>query len=65
MIAVYQHACPQNHACPAVLHRPVGALIQEDIFSAPPIDRELCTECGACSQICCSFYWISDKVGVV
>jgi len=65
MITVNQHACPQNHACPAVHRCPVGALIQENIFSAPRIDPELCTECGACSQICPVFGVVSEKVAVL
>ena len=43
MIAVNKHACPQNHPCPAVGSCPVGALIQDDIFAAPRIDRDICT----------------------
>ncbi len=65
MIAVNQHFCPQNHACPAVGRCPVGALIQDSISSAPRIDRELCTECGACSQVCRVFSRVSDNVGVL
>ena len=63
MIAVNQHACPQNHPCPAVGYCPVGAIVQ-DGFSAPHIDHELCTECGSCTQICRAFSQVSDEVGV-
>lgn len=44
MIAVNEHACPQNHPCPAVSSWPVGAIIQDDIFSAPRIDHESCPD---------------------
>lgn len=64
MIAVNQHACPQNHPCPAVGRCPVGAIIQDDIFSAPRIDNELCTECGACTRVCRVFAQVPDQVGV-
>jgi Fe-S-cluster-containing hydrogenase component 2 len=64
MIAVNEHACPQNHPCPAVRSCPVGAIIQDDIFSAPRIDNELCTACGACVQACRVFSLVEDEVGV-
>lgn len=64
MIAVNVHACPQNHPCPAVHHCPQGAIIQADIFSAPRVDHELCTECGACAQVCRVFSQVPDEVGV-
>ena len=64
MIAVNEHACPQNHPCPAVRSCPVGAIIQDDIFSAPRIDHEFCTECGACPQACRVFSQVADEVGV-
>ena len=64
MIAVNVHACPQNHPCPAVSYCPAGAIIQEDIFSAPRVDEELCTDCGACTQVCHVFSQVSDEVGV-
>jgi Fe-S-cluster-containing hydrogenase component 2 len=64
MIAVNEHACPQNHPCPAVGSCPVGAIIQDDIFSAPYIDRELCTECSACAEICPVFSQVPDEVAV-
>jgi Fe-S-cluster-containing hydrogenase component 2 len=66
MIAVNEQACPQNHACPAVRSCPVGAIIQQDIFSAPRIDHELCTECGVCIQVCpvSVFTQVADAVGV-
>ncbi len=40
MIAVNVHACPQNHPCPAVQYCPEGAIVQDDIYSAPRIDEE-------------------------
>jgi Fe-S-cluster-containing hydrogenase component 2 len=52
MIAVNEQACPQNHACPATRHCPSGAIIQDDLHSAPRIDHDLCTDCGACSRVC-------------
>lgn len=64
MIAVNIHACPQNHACPAVRSCPVGAIIQDNIFSAPRIDDELCTDCGACTNACRVFSYVRDEVGV-
>jgi len=52
MITTNPSACPQNHACPAARYCPMGAIVQDDIYSAPRIDQALCTECGACSHIC-------------
>ena len=64
MIAINQDNCPQNHACPAVSRCPAGALIQDDIFSAPRVDEECCTECGVCTRVCRVFSHVSDVVGV-
>jgi len=64
MIAISEHACPQNRPCPAVGSCPVGAIIQDDIFSAPRIDHELCTECGACTEVCRVFSLVPDEVAV-
>lgn len=64
MIEVNVHACPQNHPCPAVQSCPEGAIIQHDIFTAPRIERELCTDCGACLQACPVFSRVRDEVGV-
>lgn len=64
MIAVNEHACPQNHPCPAVQYCPEGAIVQDDSYSAPRIDHGLCTECGACSKVCRVFSQIPDAVGV-
>lgn len=64
MIAVNEHACPQNHPCPAVQYCPEGAIIQDDIHTAPRIDHELCTECGACARVCRVFSTVPDEVGV-
>ena len=52
MIDVNVHACPQNHPCPAVRSCQLGAIIQDDIFTAPRIDEELCTDCGVCTLAC-------------
>jgi ferredoxin len=64
MIEVNVQACPQNHPCPAVRSCPVGAIIQDDIYSAPHIDHEFCTDCGACTQACRVFSLVADEVGV-
>jgi len=55
MIIVNEAYCPKNHRCPAVSFCPQDAVVQDDIHSAPRIDDELCTECGACMQICRTF----------
>ena len=64
MINVNAAACPQNHPCPAVVRCPAGALTQDDIYSAPRIDRELCTECGVCVTACRVFSQAADPLGV-
>ena len=64
MIHVNENACPQNHPCPAESYCPEGAIVQDDIFSAPRIDRELCTECGACTSVCRVFVQVSEPVPV-
>ena len=64
MISVNAAACPQNHPCPAVRLCPTGALTQDDVFSAPRLDQELCTECGACTSACRVFSRVADEVGV-
>lgn len=64
MIHVNVQACPQNHPCPAVRYCPEGAIVQDDIYSAPRVDDELCTECGACINVCRVFSYARDEVGV-
>jgi Fe-S-cluster-containing hydrogenase component 2 len=64
MISINPQACPQNHACPAVAACPEGAIIQDDISSAPWIDHDLCSECGACTQTCRVFSSVPDMAGV-
>ena len=64
MIAVNEHACPQNHPCPAVRYCPVGAIVQDDIFSAPCVDNEICTDCGACTSVCRVFSLAPDMAEV-
>jgi Fe-S-cluster-containing hydrogenase component 2 len=61
MIITNPYACPQNHSCPAVRRCPAGAIVQDDIHSAPRIDQDLCTECGACSHICRVFTQVTDE----
>jgi Fe-S-cluster-containing hydrogenase component 2 len=48
-----------------VQYCPEGAIVQEDIYSAPRVDDELCTECGACTKVCRVFSQVRDEVGVV
>jgi ferredoxin len=62
MIITNPQFCPQNHACPAVRTCPEGAIVQDDIYSAPRVDQDLCTECGACSQTCRVFTRVADEV---
>lgn len=64
MIAINEWACPQNHPCPAVRYCPVGAIIQDDIYSVPRIDQESCTDCGTCTQVCRVFSQVPDGVGM-
>ncbi len=64
MIVVNDRFCPQNHRCPAVSYCPQGAIVQHDIYSAPRIDHELCTECGACTQVCRTFSLVHDDAVV-
>lgn len=64
MITTNPHACPQNHACPAVRFCPTGAIVQDDIYSVPRVDHDLCTECGACSSVCRVFTQVADEVVV-
>ncbi len=65
MIHVNESACPKKHPCPAVRSCPEGAIIQDDICSAPRIDHELCTECGACTDACRVFSFATETAGVV
>jgi Fe-S-cluster-containing hydrogenase component 2 len=64
MIVVNSHACPQNHPCPAVQYCPAGAIVQDDIFSAPRIDDELCSECRDCTRVCRVFSFVPEEVPV-
>ena len=64
MITANPDHCPKNHACPAARRCPEGAIVQDDIYSAPYIDQELCTGCGACTKICRVFTMVADEVGV-
>ncbi len=62
MIVVNDRFCPQNHPCPAVATCPQGAIVQDDFFSAPRIDHDLCTECGVCAGVCRVFSVVRDEV---
>ncbi len=64
MIVTNPSACPQNHPCPAVHRCPTGAIVQESRFSAPHVDRQLCTECGLCRTICRVFTHFADEAEV-
>ena len=52
MIIVNENYCPQNHPCPVVSRCPLGAIEQKNFYSAPTINKEKCTDCGACTQFC-------------
>ncbi len=52
MVDINSNYCPQNHSCPVVETCPYGAISQENSFSAPKVDDELCTECGICTAYC-------------
>ncbi len=65
MIVVNDRFCPQNHRCPAVSYCPQDAIVQEDIYSAPRIDHELCTDCGACTRVCRTFSLVRDEAVVL
>jgi Fe-S-cluster-containing hydrogenase component 2 len=65
MIEVNEMACPKNHACPAVKRCPEEAIIQDDMHSAPRIDHERCTECGACASACPVFSLAPETTGVL
>jgi len=62
MIAVDERFCPKNHPCPTVHACPTGAIIQDDIHSAPRVDHALCTECGLCTLSCRAFVQVEDPV---
>ena len=64
MIFVNEHACPQDHPCPVVGYCRFRAIVQDDVFSAPRIDYELCTECGTCTLACRAFSREPGAVGV-
>ena len=64
MIHVNERACPQNHPCPAVRYCPEGAIVQDDVYSAPRVDHERCTECGVCTGVCGVFAQMAETAGV-
>lgn len=50
-LVVINRRCPQNHPCPSIRVCPAGALKQTG-YSAPVVDRNLCTGCGKCVRFC-------------
>ncbi|WP_304508754.1 ATP-binding protein [Anaerotignum sp.] len=52
LVKINLNKCPQNHRCPSVWVCPVGALTQENKFSAPKIHEDLCIGCGKCARVC-------------
>ena len=62
MIAVDERFCPKNHACPTVHVCPTGAIVQDDIHSAPRVDQDLCIDCGLCTGSCRTFVRVDDPV---
>lgn len=54
-IVVNEAYCPKNHYCPSVNVCPVGAIVQDNPFSAPRIDESKCTMCGKCLRSCFVF----------
>lgn len=50
MIKVDENRCPKNHYCP--ITNICSAITQKDINSAPVIDKEKCTKCGRCVNLC-------------
>ena len=51
-IEVVEARCPQNHRCPVIGVCPTQAISQESSYSAPKIDKSLCTDCGLCVRFC-------------
>jgi ferredoxin len=47
-----------------VQYCPEGAIVQDNVYSAPRIDEGLCTECGACTRVCHVFSKVQDEVSV-
>lgn len=64
MIVVNEMFCPQNHPCPAVATCPQHAIVQANVYSAPRVDQELCTECGVCTRVCRVFSLSTDDAPV-
>jgi len=52
MININEESCPQNHRCPVINVCPVGAIEQENPYSAPKINEDLCSDCGLCTNYC-------------
>ncbi len=52
MIKINEQFCPKNHTCPVIKACPLKAISQKDIFSAPEIDYNKCTDCGLCTNYC-------------
>jgi len=51
-IKIIETRCPKNHVCPIINICPADAIYQENIYSAPIIDKEKCTDCGKCVKYC-------------
>jgi len=60
MIKIKEEYCPKNHRCPATFRCPVGAIKQKNSFSAPIINKDLCTDCGICVRQCNVFAIVKE-----
>ena len=52
LVKIDVHKCPQDHSCPAVRVCPVGALTQDNKYSAPIVHEDVCIGCGKCAMVC-------------
>ncbi|MFC2133433.1 4Fe-4S binding protein [Bacteroidota bacterium] len=52
MIQINEESCPKNHRCPVISACPVGAIEQENPYSAPKINEDKCSDCGLCTNYC-------------
>ena len=51
-IKIKKELCPQNHPCPVARRCPVGAIKQDNPYSAPRIIEAQCKHCGICTNFC-------------